>query len=170
MVIYSPRLLICLQEECTVGRERGHWNQTFPQSLQTLAWRYTKSQALSTLSSMVSATCCYFLPFLSIHKGTDTLAVSYLRTTQKKLVRSLSARGNHHCQATFRTMAHLVRAVFWAAVTWGSFPWLMRCTLIPTVWTIFKRECFFFLRRKVCMIFLMWIEKLYSPQILETCN
>lgn len=32
------------------------------------------------------------------------------------------------------------------------------------------RECFFFLRRKVCMIFLMWIEKLYSPQILETCN
>lgn len=72
MVIYSPRLLICLQEECTVGRERGHWNQTFPQSLQTLAWRYTKSQALSTLSSMVSATCCYFLPFLSIHKGTDT--------------------------------------------------------------------------------------------------
>lgn len=37
--------------------------------------RPKKSQALSILSSTVSATCCYFLPSLSIHQGTHTLAV-----------------------------------------------------------------------------------------------
>lgn len=53
-------------------------------------------------------------------------------------------------------MAHLLRAVFWAAVTWESFAWLMKCTPIPTVWTIFKREYFFFWEEKSVWFF--WCE------------
>lgn len=46
-LVYSPHLLICLQGECTSGREReATKTRPSPQSLQTVGWRVTKSQAV----------------------------------------------------------------------------------------------------------------------------
>lgn len=64
-----------------------------PQSLQTIAWRPTKSQALSTLSSMATATHCCLLPSRSFHNVTDAPGhptLPYWRATENTCVRTLS--------------------------------------------------------------------------------
>lgn len=161
LVIYSPRLLICLQGECTVGRERGHWNLTFP----TVSADPQNPKPCPPSAAQRVPPAANFS--LSIYEGTDTLG--HLGCT----ISEDNTKGISEVLVCTYLQDHgrFAQAVFWAPVTYGSFAWLMKCTPIPMVWTIFKRECFFFSeKKKVCMIFVMWIEKLYSPQILETCN
>ena len=131
-LVYSPHLLICLQGEDTIGRERGPQNQTFPTVSADHSLETHKIPSRSPPSAVwwvqPAATFCLPSPFTRGWTLQDTWLYHIWGQHKTNQWGPCPHGGNHHRHTTFRTMAGLLRAVFQAAMTYGSFARLMKCT------------------------------------------
>lgn len=132
-LVYSPRLLICLQGECTIGVERGHQTQAFLAVSADHSLGTHKIPSSSPPSAVrwaqPAATFCLPTPFT---RGPDcTLSECNTNQASEDLVPALPRYFQDHGRFA-------QGCVSGSCDLWKLFL-ADEMNPIPTVWTIFKR-------------------------------